>query len=131
MDDALRETLVSTLPSLCDAMDGLRFHTALERVWTAVSHCNRYIDESAPWKLRKESGKTGRFETVIYNLCESLRILSILIFPFMPKTAAAVRVQLGLPVAVEAGSLRDAGRFGLLKPGSEIGEVKPLFPKIE
>ncbi|MCX6339299.1 MAG: methionine--tRNA ligase [Candidatus Aureabacteria bacterium] len=129
-DGALRGVLAGIREPFCSDMEGLRFSAALERIWSAVAHCNRYIDESAPWRLRKDAGQQARFAAVVYNLCESLRILSILIQPIMPMAAAAIRAQLGLP-ASSAGAWSDAGRWGMLTPGAKIGEVRPIFPRKE
>jgi len=128
-DGALRGVLADVREPFCHDMEELRFSAALERLWSAVAHCNRYIDESAPWKLRKDAKKQARFATVVYNLCEALRVFSILIQPIMPMTAAAIRAQLGLPTSVAAGALSDAGAFGLCAPGATIGEVRPIFPR--
>jgi len=128
-DGALRGALAHVLEPFCRDMEELRFSAALERLWSVVAHCNKYIDESAPWKLRKDSGKRERFATVVYNLCESLRILSILIRPVMPMTAATISAQLGLPASAGEERLRDAGNFGALTPGAKIGEVRPIFPR--
>ncbi|MCX6357246.1 MAG: class I tRNA ligase family protein, partial [Candidatus Aureabacteria bacterium] len=112
-------------------MEALRLSAALERIWAAVGFCNRYIDESAPWKLRKDPARADRFAAVVYNLCEALRIIAILISPFMPATAASIRSQLGLGGEIAFGALREAETFGLLTPGAPIGEVKAIFPRKE
>ncbi len=131
MDNEFKVGLSGTSELFRDCMNELRFNVALERVWIAIFMCNRYIDKSAPWKLRRDPAKADRFATVIYNLCESLRILSILVCPVIPNTASAIREQLGLSGEVQPGSLKRAETFGLLKPGMKIGEVKPIFPKRE
>jgi methionyl-tRNA synthetase len=127
----LREALSSVAAPFCRDMDDMRFSAALEKVWGAVAHCNKYVDETAPWKLRKESLGKAEFEAVVYNLCESLRILSILISPFMPTSSTIIREQLGICEAAAPGSMGDAAKFGLLAPGTPIGEVKPVFPRKE
>ncbi len=130
-DGALKEALTGLLEPLSRDMEGLRFSTALEKIWSAVAHCNKYIDDAAPWKLCKDPGKKERFDAILYNLCESLRILSILIYPIMPETSAKIRAQLGLTGLAGDGELADARRFGLLTAGMKIGTVKPLFPRKE
>ncbi|MDD5557474.1 MAG: methionine--tRNA ligase [bacterium] len=130
-DGALRGALAAAAEASARDMEGMRFSAALERIWAAVGSCNRYVDEAAPWRLRKDRARAGRLAAVMYHLCESLRILSILIHPFMPATASAVRAQLGLPAAFPPGCLAEAAEFGLLPDGAPIGEVKPLFPKTD
>lgn len=128
-DGQLREALGDLPETWRGDMEAMRFSAALEKVWGFVGRCNRYVDETAPWKLRKEPGSAGRLASVIYNLCESLRAVSILIHPFMPATSSAIRRQLGLPAQVPPGSLEDAKRFGVIEAGTRIGEVKPIFPR--
>ncbi len=130
-DGALRKALADLREPFCRDMEDLRFSAVLERLWSAVAHCNKYIDESAPWSLRKDPTKQARFAAVVYNLCEALRILSILVQPVMPATSAAIRAQLGLTAAMENGSLIAAGKFGVLEPGTKIGAVSPIFPRKE
>jgi len=124
----LREALLSVAEPYRRDMEEMRFSAALERVWGAVAHCNRYVDETAPWKLCKEPRRAAEFAEVIYNLCESLRIISILIAPFMPAASSAIRGQLGIS---GPGSMGEASRFGLLAPGTQLGEVRPVFPRRE
>ena len=109
----------------------MRFSQALEGLWAVVGRCNRYVDESAPWKLRKDPGGAGRFAGVVYNLCEALRIPPVLVPPFMPETAGRMRAPLRLPARPGRGPLGRAGRFGVLEPGTPLGEVKALFPRKE
>lgn len=128
-DGDLRRALAGAAAPFRGEMEAFRFSQALERIWALVGRCNRYIDETAPWKLRKDPARAGRFAGVLYNLCEALRVLSILISPAMPSTAAAMRAQLGLPPGPAQGALGEAERFGLLAPGTRLGEVRPLFPR--
>lgn len=131
VDEEMKTVLLGISDSYCQHMKEMRFHLALDRLWGAVFRCNQYIDETAPWKLRKEPEKEARFRTVVYNLCESLRVISILVSPVMPGTAAAIRQQLGLSPEIAPGSFEETKTFGLLQPGTPIGEVSPLFPKKE
>ena len=77
------------------------FHIALETIWRVVGEANRYVDEQAPWALRR-SDPNG-CETVLYTLAEVLRHLGILVQPFVPGAAAALLDQLAVPA--EARSL--------------------------
>jgi methionyl-tRNA synthetase len=130
-DGELRAALLGAADRYRAEMEAMRFSQALEGLWAVVGRCNRYVDESAPWKLRKDPGGAGRFAGVVYNLCEALRILSVLVSPFMPETAGRMRTQLGLPAGLGSGALDGAGRFGVLEPGTPLGEVKALFPRKE
>jgi methionyl-tRNA synthetase len=108
-------------------MDDFQFSLALTEVWKLVSLCNRYIEETAPWTLAKDK-KKARLSAVLYNVCESLRIVSILISVFMPKSAAQILSCLDLedePIKWE-----DAKTWGLLPKNSNIMEGGVLFPRI-
>jgi methionyl-tRNA synthetase len=130
-DTGLRNTLLGIYEPYCSSMEALKFNVALEKVWSGVVRCNKYIDETAPWSLRKDPEKEERFATVLYNLCEALRIISVFISPFMPQTASAMRRQLGIAGPVASGDLKDVRTFGMLRAGGAIGEVKPLFPRLD
>ncbi|MDY3868439.1 MAG: methionine--tRNA ligase [Pyramidobacter sp.] len=76
-------------------MDDYGFDEALKSLWTLISRCNKYIDETQPWKLGKE-GSVERLNTVLSVLAESLKLISMLLAPVMPKTALKIWHQLGL-----------------------------------
>jgi len=120
---------------------------ALETVWVLVRRLNRYVEEQAPWKLAKEAGAEGAagaqaaaaLDATLWDLAEGLRLLSLLLHPFIPQTASAIRERLGLPAA-EAGATAevhladpnwDEARWGLLPDGLTIVAGAPLFPRIE
>lgn len=74
--------MASALREKCDkAIDGYQFSAALTEIWKLVARSNKYIDETMPWALGKDEAKRDRLAAVMYNLCESLRIVSILITP--------------------------------------------------
>ena len=99
-------------------MDRLEIHHALDGIWSFVRACNRYINEKRPWEAEE-----GR-EDVIYSLADSMRMISILLSPFIPETSERINGRLGL----RAGSLKDV-KPGLLKPG-RVGKGKHLFEKV-
>ncbi|MDR3363717.1 MAG: class I tRNA ligase family protein [Clostridiales Family XIII bacterium] len=76
-------------------MEKFGFSHALEQIWALVGASNKYIDETAPWALAKDETQRARLETVLYNLCEALRVVSVLIHPFMHHSADEIRSQLG------------------------------------
>ena len=78
-----------------ESMDGFQFSNALAEVWKLIARSNKYIDETMPWALGKAPDKAPRLAAVLYNLCECLRIVSILITPFMPETAPKIQAQIG------------------------------------
>ncbi len=119
--------LIQKLPSNLEvSLERLEFHSAFSYIWEIVNFANKYIDEMAPWKLFKENKE--RLQTVIYNLMEVLRIVSLAIVPFMPETSEKMEKQLGISHQKSFGAMV----WGGIKPGNKI-EMKgrePLFPRI-
>jgi methionyl-tRNA synthetase len=110
-----------------ERMGELDFSFALEQLWTFVTRANRYVEESKPWALAKDQAQAARLDTVLYNLAESVRLISVLVTPFMPTMAAQIRAQLGTVDNVDVLSTEIA--WGRLAPGTKIGQIAPLFPK--
>jgi methionyl-tRNA synthetase len=77
-------------------MDKFSFSQALEEIWVVIRRTNKYIDETMPWVLAKDESTKDRLDTVLHNLAEALRIVSVLIYPFMHTTSAKIRKQLGI-----------------------------------
>ena len=111
-----------------DYMEKLNFSNALEEVWKLIRRTNKYVDETTPWILGNE-GNTDRLNTVLYNLCESLRIVSILIKPFMKNTSEGIKRQLGL--SEESASWEKAVEWGVTVPGQKVIKGEALFPRLD
>ncbi|HZV77584.1 MAG TPA: methionine--tRNA ligase [Candidatus Babeliales bacterium] len=107
----------------------LRFREALESIWELVTALNRAIDERKPWELHKR-GETAQLDTVLYDLCEGLRWLAILLHPFMPERTAEMWQQLGAPGKIDA-DWSDSLRWGVLAPITQTAPAAPLFPKLD
>ncbi len=131
--DALDQELISMATSLRERyeanMDGFQFSNALAEVWKLIARSNKYIDETMPWALGKDPEKAPRLAAVLYNLCECLRIVSILITPFMPETAPKIQAQIGAGAAV--CNWESAGQWGLLSDSAAISKGETLFPRID
>ncbi len=111
-------------------MDELQFSLALQDIWQLVGECNRYIDVNAPWVLVKTDDGKKRLKTVMYVLCECIRIVAILIAPTMPRTPARIYEQLGIAEG-ELTGWESASRFGLLPAGTKVQKGEALFPRID
>ncbi len=99
------------------------FHTALIGMWEVVGEANRYVDDQAPWALRKTD--PARMATVLYVLAQAIRNLALLAQPFMPDSAGAMLDQLAVPAAA-----RDfAGLEVKLQPGTALPAPTPVFPR--
>ncbi len=129
--DSDLKSVYSELPQKVEElMDKLQFSSALTEIWKAISRTNKYIDETMPWVLAKSEENRGRLASVMYNLAESLRIISILTQPFMPETPERIRQQLGI-----GGSGNDdwdsAKQWGGYPTGISVNKGEALFPRID
>jgi len=127
IDESLKELAIETAAKVEKHMDKLDFSHALEEVWKLVRRTNKYVDETMPWVLAKED-KKDRLDTVLYNLSESLRIVSILIKPFMSHTSEDIRKQLGLGKEID---WKDSKTWGLLEPNSKTNKGDIIFPRLD
>ncbi len=129
VDDELI-AMASSLREKCDkAIEGYQFSAALTEIWKLVARSNKYIDETMPWALGKDETKRARLAAVMYNLCESLRIISILIAPFMPETSPRIQKQLG--VSGDAVTYESAAVWGATPAGTVVEKGETLFPRID
>lgn len=112
-----------------ESMDGFQFSNALAEVWKLIARSNKYIDETMPWALGKAPDKAPRLAAVLYNLCECLRIVSILITPFMPETAPKIQAQIG--AGADVCNWDSADQWGLLPAGAVVSKGETLFPRID
>lgn len=118
-----------TVAGYSDAMDHMELNQAIKDVWNLIGRANKYIDETAPWILAKDQAQAERLQAVMYNLAEALRIIAILIAPFVPVTAPKIYEQLGLGKP-ESFFMADAV-WGKLATGTKVQKGEPLFPRIE
>lgn len=118
-----------TVAGYSDAMDHMELNQAIKDVWNLIGRANKYIDETAPWILAKDPAQSERLQAVMYNLAEALRIIAILIAPFVPVTAPKIYEQLGLGKP-ESFFMADAV-WGKLATGTKVQKGEPLFPRIE
>ncbi len=112
-------------------LDDVAPNRALDAIWELVSAANAYVDRTEPWNLSKK-GDHARLAQVSYVVLESLRFLSVMLWPFMPDKCDALRAQLGLPkIALAVGDAQWPGAFGALRAGTPIAPGAPLFPRID
>ncbi|MEG1068527.1 MAG: methionine--tRNA ligase [Anaerovoracaceae bacterium] len=109
-------------------MDKFAFNMALEEIWVVVRRANKYIDEKAPWVLAKDPANKEALDTVLHNLAEALRIVSILIHPFMHTTSTEIRKQMGLWYADVVWE--DAFTFEMMY-GEQVKKGPALFPRLD
>lgn len=110
-------------------MNKTQINNALAEIFKVVSRANKYIDETAPWVLGKDESKKARLATVLYNLLETIRIVSTLLSNFMPTTMPKVWEQIG---AAESDiTYENAGKFGVLPADVTVHRGEIIFPRID
>jgi len=121
--DLINKQLPETLPRL-------EFNRALEAIWRVVQLANQYVDKTAPWTLTKKPEDVPRLHTVLYHMAETLRLLSLSLFPFMPYTAKGMNQRLGLSYLFDGQPSSNYRNWGRLEPGTQIRKGRGLFPRI-
>jgi methionyl-tRNA synthetase len=125
--------LIKDIISVIDAYPGLMsefgFHKALISIWEIIGKVNKYIDSMAPWVLAK--GDTGRLSAVMFNILESIRIVSVMLWPFMPETSEKIQGFMGLKKTGKDLTMEDIREWGGLIPTRLISKAPQLFPRIE
>jgi len=129
-DQELKDLAVSTTLKVEQLMDKLQFSSALTEIWRLVSRTNKYIDETAPWILAKDEAQYPRLASVLYNLAESIRIISILIEPFMPNTTPTIQQQIGIQKPEEK-EWDSSKIWGKLSPEFKVNKGPVIFPRID
>ena len=110
--------------------DNLAFSKALETAWSVVARTDKMITDAKPWDLAKDENQKQTLGVVLYRAAESLRWLSVILYPVMPEASVAIWKQLGLdgsPAQVDPTQLK----WGELNEGAVIGEVQPVFPRMD
>jgi len=109
----------------------LAYHKVLTGIWELVDASNQYIDKTAPWNLVKTDEGKERLKTVMYNAAESLRVIAVLIYPFMPDSAKSMMQQLGIEASVEDQGMESVEQWGGLQAGAKTQKGPQLFPRME
>jgi methionyl-tRNA synthetase len=132
--DPADDELVGMAGGLCarveEYMDRLQFSNALGEIWRVISRTNKYIDETAPWVLARDEAQRPRLAQAIYCLLESLRIVGLLLQPFMTEAPKRIYEQIGLG-AERLSRWDDAKTWGLYPAGASVAPGSMIFPRIE
>lgn len=133
-DDELLGLAEATAEKMADALDHYNFSAALGHIFTLVSRANKYIDETMPWVLAKNEDDRPRLAAVLYNLADVLRIVAVLVSPFMTETPGKIREALGLKEMDASGlkldSWESAKKTGLFV-SSGVKKGENLFPRLD
>ncbi len=127
-DQELKEKFLQAEGDLKQHMEKLHFHRALEAVWGAIDHANRYIVQTSPFVLIKDSSKRGRVGEVLHHLLEAIRTASRLLSPFLPETAKEIHALLAVP---EKALVQSPPWGEFFSAGHKVEPPKVLFPRIE
>jgi methionyl-tRNA synthetase len=96
---------------------------ALEEIWQRVRRLNRYVEEQAPWQLAKDDARAGDLDRVLGTLAEGLRVVTVLLWPYLPESSERLLAALGAPDLSLAGATLGAGRI------ERVSQIESLFPK--
>jgi methionyl-tRNA synthetase len=122
--------LVADFAGIAEAVRGrvdtVELTAALDEIWRRIKRLNRYVQDEQPWKLAKEEGEEARLDEVLYSLAEGLRVVSVLVHPFMPGSAERLLEAIGRPELD-----LDKAELGAVEGGARVGELGQLFPRVE
>ncbi|MBA7697664.1 Methionine--tRNA ligase [subsurface metagenome] len=130
-DKELKGLALKTIEKYHIQMNKLSLSSALETIWQFIRRTNKYIDQTEPWILGRDNSQKERLSTILYNLAESIRLSTILIYPFMPVKAKEIWEQLGLESDLEKIKLDEDASWRKLKPGILVKPGKIIFPRID
>jgi methionyl-tRNA synthetase len=131
IDDQLRDKKCKVLRDVDGWMNELAFHRALTSIWELISMVNKYIDETAPWALAKDLSQRERLGTIMVHIIDSLRTITLLLAPFMPLSCEKMWFALGSEGDLKQQKLELLNERGIIKPGTKIQKIPPLFPRIQ
>lgn len=127
IDNELIDLALETPRNVEKHMDNLKIPEALDDIWNLIRRSNKYIDETTPWVLAKDDNKKARLGTVLYNLIESLRIVSTLLSAFLPDTSKKINEQLN----VELTTWNSIAAFDGTRAGTRVNKGEVIFPRID
>ncbi len=130
-DLGLKSEALDTIAKFEKHMKRFAFNKAIMAIWEFINHMNKYVDLTAPWVLAKKKSSRKQLEVVIYNLLESLRVISGLIYPIMPETAKTMQKHLGMDSKKQSFSIDILKKWKTLMPGTRVPKSITLFPRID
>ncbi|HWM12301.1 MAG TPA: class I tRNA ligase family protein, partial [Solirubrobacteraceae bacterium] len=125
VDPVLAPDFDGLATEVCALLDGAEITQALDRIWQRVRRLNRYVEETAPWQLAKDEAKAGELDATLRSLAEGLRVVTVLLAPYVPETAAKLLAALGHEGDLSLECATYGGRPG----GNRVEKLPQLFPK--
>jgi methionyl-tRNA synthetase len=123
MDTGLRDDFAGLRERVEAHIDRAELHLALEEIWTLVRRLNRYVEEQAPWVLAKDEGRAEELDRVLRSLAEGIRVVTVLLWPYLPSSAERLLEALGAGELALSGAELGAGRI------EQVQALESLFPK--
>jgi len=120
--------LDTVIADVKNSLIAFQLSSALRAIWDVIGATNRYIVAREPWRLAKDAGRRTDLETTLYAAADALRVIAVLIEPFMPNTSARTLRMLGVPGDPTAWKTL---RAGASSAGTKFGKTEALFPRIE
>lgn len=129
-DEDLVRVATSASELVDKRLDNLDFSGALEEIWKVIRRTNKYIDETMPWVLAKDAADASKLDTVLYHLVEGIRIISVLIQPFLFHTSRKIWQQINVSEGA-ATTWETSYTFGIYPVGTKVEKGEALFPRID
>jgi methionyl-tRNA synthetase len=118
--------------SMADSdIENMAFSKALEQIWQLVRAADQYLEFYSPWTMAKDPSKRKLLNSVLYRSADSLRLLAIAVYPFMPSTGEAISQQLGINRDFKVPITFEEKQWNCLRSGTRIKKAAALFPRIE
>jgi methionyl-tRNA synthetase len=127
---SLASSLELARDQFVQSVEGYEFNRALESLWTMIARVDKFISDVKPWELAKSEEQRETLGAVLYRAAETIRWLAVLLYPVMPESSKKIFKQLGLDEDLETIDPTNL-KWGGLQPGGRIGEVAPVFPRID
>jgi methionyl-tRNA synthetase len=131
VEDDLPAVVEAALERYDEHLSALALSLGLDAVWDVVGRLNGYLVEREPWKVARDEARRGELAGVLYAAAEALRILAVAVSPIMPDAAERLWAQLGIDAPLAGQRLPEAGRWGLLAPGTATSKGEALFPRLD
>lgn len=126
-DEDLKKCINSAVQTYMEKMDALKVAEATEQIMIIARRSNKYIDETCPWVLAKSDEGKESLKTVLYNLVEAIRIISVMLQNIMPETAEKIAKQINS----SESSLDSIMKFGKTVAGVKVGTAEVLFARVD
>ncbi|WP_096272310.1 methionine--tRNA ligase [Paucisalibacillus globulus] len=130
VDESLEAMINETVKQVEDSLENMQFSVALSSIWQLISRTNKYIDETAPWVLAKDEASTARLGNVMAHLADSLRVVAVMLQPFLTKAPVEIFKQLG----IQDEALKEwesVYELGQVKAGTTVQKGNPIFPRLD